>query len=491
MAEQEQAMSLKVLFVSAEVYPYAKVGGLADVAGSLPSALKQLGHDVRVAMPLYAMVEKDPQVKLSETFNDLKVAMNPWWIKRAQLKETTHEDVPIWMLGTDEWFNESKASDQIYAHGVDAYLFFSRAVMAACERLGWIPDVVHCNDWHTGFLPVMIREQGGAAWADTGAVYTIHNLAYQGEFGAETLDKVALPRDLFNYHQLETFGAVNFLKSGCVFSDQTNTVSERYCQEIQTSEFGCRLDGVMRFLAEEGRLSGILNGIDPHEWNPATDLRIAANYDADHPQDKAKCREKLLQEIGLEPIPGAPVAGVVSRLSEQKGMHLMLQAAERLFELPIQLVVQGLGDPWLADQFEALQAKYPRHFRFAKRFDVNLAQHVYSGSDLFLMPSAFEPCGLGQLIALRYGTIPVVRRTGGLADTIFEGENGFVFDELHADPFFDACARAHAAYCDSSRWAALVDTALRQDHGWSKSAAKYVALYEKALAGRRSRALAS
>jgi starch synthase len=487
----ENGMSLKILFAAVEVAPFAKVGGLADVAGSLPQALRELGHDVRVVMPAYRMALDDPKHAIRPSISNFRVSLNSWWHKHASLHETRHQSVPVYFLGTDEWFNEVSKSEQVYSPGVDAYLFFARAVLECCKQLDWIPDVIHCHDWHTGFIPVLMREQHNDFFSETATCYTIHNLAYQGEFGIETLDKVGLSRDLYNFRELETFGSVNFLKAGCAFSDQVNTVSETYAREIQQAEFGCRLEGLMQHLAQEGRLSGILNGIDQEEWNPATDLRIAENFDADHPSGKAACREALLQKLGWEPIDGAPIAGVVSRLSSQKGMNLILDVAERLTELPVQLVVQGLGDPWLADRFTELERKYPKHFRFAQRFDVDLAQAIYAGSDLFFMPSAFEPCGLGQLIALRYGTIPVVRKTGGLADTVFEGENGFVFENKSADEFLSAVRRAHEAFANSMAWGQMVDRALRQDHGWGKSAGQYVAMYERALSARRKTALAS
>lgn len=477
-------MSLKVLFVSVEVSPLAKVGGLADVAASLPKQLTALGHDVRVAMPAYPLAEAQAEATPVTTLDSFRVSINEWWHKRAFLKTTRHDGFPVWLIGTDEWFPDVKKSDQIYSPPVDAYLFFSRAVLEACRQMNWIPDVIHCNDWHTGFTPVFMR-QAGSGWDETGVVYTIHNLAYQGEFDIEVLDRAGLPRELFNFHQVEAHGRVNFLKSGAVFSDFTNTVSERYAEEIQSEEYGCGLQGLMDHLSHHGRLSGILNGIDIDEWNPATDLRLAANYDADHPAAKFKCREALLQELNWDPIPGAPVAGIVSRVSDQKGMNLLLESEERIRQMQMQVVIQGLGDPWLTDRFVELQRAHPRHFRMISKFDVQLAQHIYSGSDLFLMPSSFEPCGLGQLIAMRYGTIPVVRRTGGLADTVFEGRNGFVFENRNAAEFTSALERAHEAYQDPVAWANLIRHAMTEDHSWSKSASKYVSLYEKAIQSRR------
>lgn len=476
-------LDLKILFLAVEAAPYAKVGGLADVAGSLPDALRKLGHDVRLMMPRYAMIDAP-----TKEVANFRVDVNAWWHKRAALEQIVDPDSTTYLLGTDEWFDEVDRSEKIYAPGVDAYLFFSRGALRACEALDWIPDVVHCHDWHTGLTPVMMRTQHHDKFSHTGALFTIHNLAYQGEFGPDILDKVGLSQSLFNLHELEAYSNLNFLKSGAAFSDYTNTVSRTYSQEIQTSEFGCRLEGFLQNLHSEGRLSGILNGLDVDAWNPATDLSIASNYEADHPEAKSKCRDALFQELRWEPIEGAPLAGVVSRLSSQKGMDLMLAAASEMFAQPIQLVVQGLGDPWLADEFRKLETKYPKHFRFAQKFDIDLAQRVYAGSDLFLMPSAFEPCGLGQLIAMRYGTAPVVRRTGGLADTVDDDRTGFVFEERSSSGLLDAVSRACVAYRDAQRWKQIVGEAMHHDASWSRSAKEYEQLYAKCAMGRRSEA---
>ena len=477
-------VSVKVLFVSAEVSPFAKVGGLADVAGSLPRALRQIGLDVRVAMPAYRMIAQDPRHQFETVVADLDVALNPVWSKPTYMSRIQH-DVPTYLIGTDEWFTESDRSESIYLSGGDHYLWFSKAVLRCFEAYGWIPDVVHCHDWHTGFVPVLMRESLRDVWRQTASVFTIHNLAYQGEFGPEVLDKLNLPHSLYNMHQLETWGTVNFLKAACVYADMVNTVSPTYAQEIQTEEYGCKLHGLMAHLAHAGRLRGILNGIDPVEFDPSQDPRIPANYSANDPGGKKECRKALLKELGFKPSAGAPIMSVVSRLSHQKGMDLLLEAAPALFALPAQLVVLGTGDDLLALRFRRLQEQYPAHLRFIERFDVELAQRIYAGSDLFLMPSSFEPCGLGQLIALRYGTIPVVRRTGGLADTIFEGENGFVFETRSVSALVGAAERAHKAFTRAAVWREMVRQALRSDFGWSVSAREYERLYGAALELRR------
>lgn len=475
---------MKILFVSVEVAPFAKVGGLADVAGSLPKALRDMGHDVRIVMPAYQMILDEPSWNAAKRGGDFRVEMNSEWSKWASIHETDLDGVPVYLLGTDEWFTNAVSSETVYRAGHEQYLFFAQAVLDLPEELDWKPDVIHCNDWHTGFVPVLMRERG-AKWEDTGVVYTIHNLAYQGEFDVEVLDCAGLPRSLFNMHRLETYGSVNFLKAGCVYADQVNTVSPSYALEIQTPQFGCRLEGLMEHLADYGRLTGILNGLDEDEWNPNSRHEIPSPFTVSDLAGKGMCKDALRSELGLPNTPGVPLAGVVSRLSDQKGMHLFWQAAPELFALPVQIVVQGLGDHHLAHQFTELERMYPDQFRFVQRFDAALAQRIYAGSDMFLMPSMFEPCGLGQLIAMRYGTVPVVRRTGGLMDTVFEGDNGFVFDEPTSAKFYDAVHRASRAYAGSG-WPDLVRRCMNFDSSWVKSAAEYVHLYENSVSRRRS-----
>lgn len=472
---------MKILLVSAEVAPFAKVGGLADVAGALPKALQALGHDVKVIMPLYRMIEIDPRWNLSPAIPPFEVEMNPLWRKRARYFETVHEGVTFGFLGTDEWFTESVDSMSVYQPGGDMHLFFCQGVLEVMERLGWVPDILHANDWHTGFLPVLLKEKASPKWQNTASVFTIHNLAYQGEFDQDTLYKLGLSSSLFHPDKVEAWGRVNFLKAGCAFADQVNTVSPAYAEEIQTPEYGCTLDGLMRHLASENRLSGILNGIDVDVFDPANDPCLPHSFSADDLAGKFANRRELRDELGLPDLPGTPIFGVVSRLSTQKGLDLVAKAGEVLFELPIQLVVQGLGDPVIADALRDLEARFPCHVRFAQKFDADLAQRIYGGCDGFLMPSAFEPCGLGQMIAMRYGTVPVVRATGGLRDTVFEGVNGFTFENSDPLALVAAVARATQAFRAGDPWRAIMDAGLRTDFSWTTSARQYVEIYERAL----------
>ncbi|MBS1706027.1 MAG: glycogen synthase [Armatimonadetes bacterium] len=482
-------MGLKVLIVSVEVAPFAKVGGLADVAASLPKALRAMGHDARIVMPAYGKVLHETTEPVREVVKPFDTQVNPYWRARTTLHETSSDGVPVWLLNGVGLFEHIHTSEQIYSPNRDAYLFFSRAILAACEKAGWIPDIIHCNDWHTGFVPVMLRELAGPEWDETASVFTIHNLAYQGEFGQDTLDAAGLPQSLFTMDKLETFGGVNFIKSGCVYADQVNTVSPNYAKEITTEEYGFRQWGLMRDLDKLGRLRGILNGIDTDFFNPSTDKALTFNYSADDLTGKARCKETVQRELGLSTDPNVPLMSVISRLSDQKGFDQLIRTAYGILGLPAQWVVLAVGDPWAAGELHKLQAEWPDRFRFIERFDAPLAQRLYAGSDIFLMPSNFEPCGLGQLIAMRYGTVPMVRRTGGLADTVFDGENGFVYE--HKDPrdMFDTITRAAKTFVtDKPKWNELVRTGMTTDFGWEERAQEYVKMYQDALLARKTAA---
>ncbi|MES1227315.1 MAG: glycogen/starch synthase, partial [Armatimonadota bacterium] len=346
---------------------------------------------------------------------------------RARLWEVCYHGVRYWLIDGDGIFTRVRRSEDIYTMHRDDYLFFSRAVMEACESLSWIPEVVSAHDWHMGFLPVVVRHRASALWDTVGTTFTIHNLAYQGEFGFDTLDAAGVDHRLYNSHQLETYGTVNFLKAGCAFANQVNTVSPNYAKEIQTAEFGCRLEGLMVHLANHGQLRGILNGIDMTEHDPWTDPCLPAHFSSHDLDGKRQCRLAISKELGLTLDDSTPLLSVISRLSNQKGFDLMVESCDAMMKMGCAWVVQGLGDSWAAEQLRALEAKYPGKVRFVQEFSPEIAQRIYGGADIFLMPSSFEPCGLGQMFSMRYGNVPVVRRTGGLADTVQEGVNGFVF----------------------------------------------------------------
>lgn len=469
---------MRILMLSAEVEPFAKVGGLADVAGSLPKALVGLGHDARVVMPAYGMVVSNPQWAAKKVLGQFPVRMNKSKTVLADLYEIKLDGVTFWLVDGDTFFAKIERSEEIYSPGRDAYLFFAQASLEAAKAMGWRPDVVHANDWHTAFAPVFLKTK--FEWPTTAGVYTIHNLAYQGEFGPDTIEAAGLPWSLFNMHQLETWGGVNFIKSGCVFADQVNTVSPTYCEEIQTEAFGCRLQGLMAHLASEGRLRGILNGIDVEKHDPETDPRIPAHFSATDREGKRSCKASLIQDLNLQTGADKPLFSVISRLSDQKGFDMIADALERIIELGAQLTILAIGDPAMAVRLRALETQFPGDFRFVEAYDAELAQRLYAASDLFLMPSSFEPCGLGQMFAMRYGSVPIVRKTGGLADTVFEGENGFVFENRSAFDMVAAIDRAVTAY-HSDNWNSIVGQAMGGDYSWAKSAKKYIEMYSSAF----------
>lgn len=475
---------MRVLFCSAEVSPLAKVGGLADVAGSLPKALSKLGHDVRVVMPAYGYVMQNLGDTARVVTDKLFVRVNESRFVKATLWQAEVHGLNLWLIDGDDTFAQASKSEEVYAFGRDAYLFFAQAALEACQDTDWLPEIVHAHDWHMGFVPVFLRTKRSKEWHDTASIFTVHNLAYQGEFGFDTLDDAGLSHDYFHPDWLEAYGAVNFLKAGCVFADRTNTVSPTYAGEIQTPEFGCRLEGFMAHLSTLGRLSGILNGIDTDVFDPATDPRIPANYTVDDLSGKAACREAMISEAGLTISPDKPVFAVISRLSNQKGFDLMVDIAPGLMETGSAFVVLGTGDPWAASELRRLESAYPGQVKFFEKFDTDLAQRLYAGADAFLMPSSFEPCGLGQMFAMRYGTVPIVRSTGGLADTVHEGQNGFTFADRSSGELLEACHRAISAFDNPESWQNLVKEGMSADFSWDSSSKEYVALYQEALGAR-------
>jgi starch synthase len=483
---------LKILFVSVEVAPLAKVGGLADVAGALPKALKALGHDVRIIMPSYRMIEDNPENAVEECVPEFSVPIHEGLSLPATLKKTAIGDIPVYLVASDRYFTEATESKKIYSLEAEPYIFFDRAVAEAIPRLtpNWTPDVIHCHDWQTGLIAVYLDTfyHDHPVWESVARVFTVHNLAYQGDYPYEIFRYAGLPEELFTWDRLEFYGRMNFMKGGLIYSDVSNTVSPTYARETQTEALGCGLHGLLQYLAAQKRYTGILNGIDMDVYNPQTDPNLAASYSAENPAGKAKCKTALQAECGLPKSKKSAVIGIVSRLADQKGFDLIREAADDLLRLPVQLVLLGTGDPAYEAYFQELQKRYPKKVRAFLGYDAQLAQRIYSGSDIFLMPSRYEPCGLGQLMSLRYGTIPVVRATGGLADTISDYSarsgkgNGFVFEEYDAAAMLEAVRRAVETFQDGDAWKRLVERALNSDFSWNSSAKKYVELYRQALA---------
>jgi starch synthase len=490
---------LKILYASAEVAPFAKVGGLADVAGALPKALKALRHDIRVVMPGYAMVEKDPRYAVKRVIDRMAVPLGGGVVRQGYVSETRiGKDLPVYLIGSRDFYRDAVESGKIYGQGCDAYIYFARAIFELIRNLhpSWRPDIIHGNDWHMGFIPVYLaaHEKVAAEFGDVASAFTVHNLSYQGEFDYDVLARADLAGSLFAFDKMEAYGRVNFLKSGVVFADVVNTVSETYAKEIQTAEYGAGLEGLLEYVDGQGRLYGIVNGIDYDVFNPATDPNLAANYDAADPRGKAKCKVALQREFKLPADARAPLIGVVSRLADQKGLDLIKKIMGRLVKENMQFVLLGTGDPRYERYFTKLSAQLPTRIAARIGFDVKLAQRIYAGADLFLMPSRFEPCGLGQMIALRYGTVPIVRKTGGLADTVRDFSprtgkgNGFVFGPYKPDRLIAAMRKAIATFRDQEAWRTLVGNAMSGDYSWRNSAVGYVSMYCDALGRSQARA---
>ena len=498
MRKSNSPKPLKILIASAEVAPFAKVGGLADVAGALPKALKALGHDVRVIMPSYRMIEADPRYAVKDLVSWFDVPIPDGHSERACIRQTRiGEDIPVYLIGSDHFFTEATESKKVYSLQPEPYIFFDRAIAEAIPRLSpnRRPNIIHCNDWQTSLTPVYLEQFFGAhpTWGDAARVFTIHNLAYQGDFDRDVLLRTGLPESVFTYDQMEFYGRLNFMKGGLVYSDLVNTVSETYAKEVQTEEYGSRLEGLLQYLDSQGKLSGIVNGIDYEEYDPQIDPRIPSHFNSEDLAGKMKCKKALQAEAGLPRDSKSPLIGIISRLADQKGFDLIAEIAPRMLELPIQFIVLGTGEPRYEALFKELEARFPTKAKAFIGFDAALAQRIYAGCDMFLMPSQFEPCGLGQLMSLRYGTIPLVRATGGLADTIRDYSSGdgwgFVFSEYNSAALMDCVERACESFKGKSAWKELVKRAMSVDYSWTHSARDYEGLYRRAIAVHRNSGL--
>jgi starch synthase len=479
--------NLKILIAAAEVAPFAKTGGLADVAGSLPKALATMGNDVRIVMPKYRLVDAE------KTGLDFPVEFGTrretGLIREAKIEAhlgDIHKQIPVYLIDNYHYFDR----EGIYCHHDDGerFAFFCKAILEMLPIINFQPDIIHLNDWQTGPVALMLKEQysENPFYKKIATVFTVHNLQYQGVFPKETMQLLHIPERYFVPEGVEFFGSFNFMKAGLNYADIINTVSRTYAQETQTPQYGEHLDGLMRKRARD--LYGIVNGINYHEFNPQTDPRIYRNYDGDNFGDKKENKYALQKEMGL-PVKDLPVLGLVSRLVDQKGLDLIADIVDELLSQDIQFILLGEGEERYQSFFAQLQQQYPDKVGVQIGFNGILAQRIYAGADIFLMPSKFEPCGLGQLISLRYGTIPIVRATGGLADTVSDYHpglgigNGFVFTEYKSATLLDTVNRAIDLYQNNpEQWQKMVVNALKQDFSWNKSAAEYLELYDTALA---------
>jgi len=478
---------LKILLLASEVVPFAKTGGLADVAGALPKALKVLGHDIRVALPRYGFI--DPRkFDLRQILTDVAVPMNGHPERAAVYEGAISGPVPVYLVDNPKYYD--REGIYMYEDDAERFLFFCRAALEMLKRLDWIPDLLHCNDWHTALIPNWLKTvyRDDPFYQGMATVYTIHNLAYQGIFGRRVLEiagidkyQFLVPPDLSPDKQLNMTGR------GIFFADIVSTVSESYAAEILTPEYG---RGFERLLGERrDRLYGVLNGIDYQVHNPETDPLIYRNYGLENIEDKLGNKTALQREAGLDEEPRVPLIGIISRLADQKGFDLIGQVIDGLINnLNFQLILLGTGRESYHDLFSDIRRRYPRRTAVYLTFNAALAQKIYAGSDMFLMPSRFEPCGLGQLLAFRYGSVPIVRETGGLKDTVVDFDpatatgNGFTFREYDALAMYTAIVRAVETYKYKERWLEIVRRGMSADFSWSRAARKYEDLYRRALA---------
>lgn len=479
-----------IIHVSPEAVPLAKTGGLADVCGVLPRVLSDLGKKVSLILPLYREV-RHKELKMSPLGLTVRVQLGDTIEEGAVWKsELPESSVPVFFIEQDGFFDRDGLygnSKGDYPDNARRFVFFCRAALEAIASLGLAPRLVHCHDWQTALIPVYLKTlyRSVPAFSKTRCVMTIHNLAYQGVFARDAMGLTGLPPALFHWKHLEFWGKLNFLKGGLVFADKVTTVSEGYAREIQTPEFGCGLEGVLR--DREKDLVGIPNGIDEKVWNPRSDPLIPARYSGRDLRGKKRCKEHVLDRIGL-PSQDGPMAGMVTRLAEQKGVELLLEGWQRLLELGVQLVVLGTGQKKYEAALRELAEKSRQQARVLLSFDEGLSHEIQAGADLFLMPSRYEPCGLNQLYSLRYGTVPVVRRTGGLADTVvdFSPEGlvagtatGFVFDGFRVEDFVAAVERSVRLYrTEPDNWRRLQQNGMKQDWSWTRSARRYGELYK-------------
>lgn len=476
---------MRVALCSSEMASLAKVGGLADVTDSLPKALKAMGKDVRVFLPLYKQIRE----KKGQELRDTGVEISAWMDgerRVAKIWEIQVQGVPVYLVDYPPYFHREHpygTPEGDYPDNPYRFAYFSKSVLEAIAALNLEVDVIHCNDWETALVPVYLQHSYREGFEGVGTLLTIHNLAYQGVFPKETLPRIGLDWSLFHMEALEYYGNINFLKGGIIFSQVVNTVSPTYAKEIQTERFGYGLDGVLRKKGD--RLFGVLNGIDYEEWDPASDPRIYFHYDRGNLEDKYRNKEALRKEKGLRHGDG-PLAGMVGRLVEQKGVDLVHAVVGDLVSMGIQLIILGSGEKRYHDMLMELNDKYGDMVSVNIGYSDTLAARIYAGCDLFLMPSRYEPCGLGQMIALRYGTIPVVRATGGLADTVAEYNpdtkegNGFLFHAFKPGEFLGAIQRAQDVYRRREEWLALVERAMACDFSWGASARRYLELYRLA-----------
>lgn len=481
---------MKILYVTSEAAPLIKTGGLADVSYALPRALRALGHDCRIVIPAYGAI---PETSLGEQAAPCTAYLEGPVHGAVRRSTLPGSDVPLYLIEHNDYFHRDHPygeGSHDYPDNLERFSFFCLATLDGIPRTGWAPDIVHCHDWHTAPIPAFIKTRciDHPVWANKPTVFTIHNMAYQGRYSSTLVPKTGLGWELFTPKYLEYYGDLNLMKAGIIFASKINTVSVTYAKEIQTEVAGHGLEGVLRTRSQD--IIGIANGVDTALWNPAIDKRIPAKFHSADLSGKQKCKTDLQRQMKL-PVSDAPVFGMVTRLVWDKGVDLLLSCLDDFLRRNVQLVVLGSGDDVFEAALRQAEARFAGKMAVHLGYDEDLAHTIYAGSDFYLMPSRTEPCGLSQMYAMLYGAIPVVHRTGGLADTVTDaspanvaGERatGFVFASWSERAFQNMIARALKLYADPAKLAAVRRVAMAQDFSWERSATTYVDLFREAIA---------
>ncbi len=488
---------MQILFCASEVAPFAKTGGLADVAGSLPESLRKLGCDVRIFMPLYRSVrEQAPALGLVAQQVAISVGIHVYHVHFWE--GSTESGIPIYFLEKDEFYDRSNLYGGPlrgdYEDNAERFITFSLAVRPLCAALGWYPSILHLHDWQAGLVAgyFQLSWRFDPKFFRTGTVTTIHNIAYQGIFPADFFGLTNLPPSAWSIHGIEFWGQCNFLKAGLVYSDILTTVSPRYAAEITTSDFSFGLEGVLK--ERQDVLRGILNGIDVETWDPETDRSLPQHFNANDFSGKKACKEALCDRAGFaKKTRGHALLGMIGRLATQKGFDLLEEILPDLMELPVNLIILGTGDTAIEENILKMESLYQGRLRLARQFDEETAHLIEAGADICLMPSRYEPCGLNQMYSLRYGTVPVVHATGGLDDSVIDvleypdSGTGFKFYKYEPDAFFEVIVSSLQLFRDDQKWIEIQKRGMAQDFSWERPARKYIEVYEEALSAKRGR----
>ncbi len=467
---------MKILFAAAECFPFVVTGGLGDVISALPKALKKLNakNDIRVVLPLYSDIPQE--LKDSMHFVKSITVRLSWRSQYCGIQFTEIDGIKYYFIDNEYYFKRKG----IYGHFDDAerFAFFCKSVFEILPHIDFIPDVIHAHDWHTALVPIYatLKYKKMPEYSGIKTVFTIHNIQYQGVFSKEIMSDI-LDIDPSDVSTVEYDGAINLMKGAIELADSVNTVSPTYAEEIKTPYYAHGLDSIIN--ERSFKICGILNGIDTVRYNPNTDKNIVKHYSAQKPEGKAVNKTAIQNEFGLSPDPSVPVIGVITRLVEHKGIDLVACILKKLLEENVQVIVLGKGDAHYEDFFSTVAAQFPDKLSVKIMYDTSLASRIYAGADMILMPSKTEPCGLVQMVSCRYGTLPIVRATGGLRDSITDGENGFVFHDYNAHHMLDTINRAISAFNDKETWVKLVNNAMTSDFTWKASAKKYMELYKK------------